>query len=750
MQPATDRVALIINRLAAVVAVLVTISLPFGYAAISFADFSATLEFEAKVKAHALSGLIADSPDAWMFSEARIQALISRDLVAFDDERVQVFSAQGTQVTQSGKAPLAPVFVRAFPLKDGERTVGRVEVSSSLLGLLYDTGMAALLGLLLGSLVFTVMRILPLRALRRVTDALFEEKERAETTLHSISDAVITTDAQAYIRYLNPTAENMLGTTLGTVRGRALSTVVFLVDGASHQPIEDSLYRALATRSAVSCAGSSELRRPDGTGLAVDERSAPIFDREGGVSGGVMVLRDVSVSREYIQRRSWEATHDLLTGLVNRREFEDRVKLALAADEGARNPHVVCYMDLDRFKVVNDSCGHAAGDELLMQVAELMQARIRDTDTLARLGGDEFGLLLERCEIQRGQLIAAEIVAAVNDYVFTWESKVFAVGISIGLTALSADSQRVADLIDEADCACYWAKERGRNRVCVYLPSAMDLAARRSEAGWVARINAALKEKRFTLYQQSYRALNAVAGEKEHLEILIRMVAENGDIIAPGCFLPAAERYNLMPEIDLWVVREVFSHYRRLVAERGGKPLSCAINLSAASINADGFVDDVRKLAAKYKLPPGAISFELSEALTVNHLEAATAFMKQCQAIGIGFGLDDFGTGTSSFGYLKKLPVDYLKIDGGFVKNVESDSVDLAMTEAISRIGHLMGKKIIAKGAENAAIIEKLAALRIDYAQGYGVCLPRPLFAPAGVSAELLVDEGCAPKVTLR
>ena len=744
--PATDRVSLIITRLAAIVAVLVTISLPLGYGVISFKNFSATLEFEAKVKAHALTGLVASSPDSWMFDEPRIRALISRDLVAFNDERVQVFTAQGTLVTQSGKAPKEPVFIRASPLNDAERVVGHIEVSSSLLGLIYDTGVAALLGLLLGSLVFTVMRILPLRALRRVTDALFEEKERAETTLHSISDAVVTTDAQGYVKYLNPTAEQLLGTTLGTARDRALSTVVLLVDGSTNGRVEDSLYRALNEAQPVACEGSSELCRPDGATIAVEERSAPIFDQQGRVTGGVMVLRDVSVSREYVQRRSWEATHDLLTGLVNRREFENRVKLALAEVQEAASPYVVCYMDLDRFKVVNDSCGHAAGDELLIQITQLMQTRIRDSDTLARLGGDEFGLLLERCEVQRGQLIATEIMAAVKAYLFVWEAKVFTVGVSIGMTAISADHLSVAEVIGEADCACYWAKEQGRSRVCVYLASDMDLAARRSETGWVARINAAFQEHRFILYEQTYRPLNAAAGDREHLEILLRMISENGKIIAPGVFLPAAERYNLMPEIDRWVIVEVFSQYHRLVAERGGMPLTCAINLSAASINSDGFIEYVGEQAYKYKLSPRSICFELSETLTVNHLEAAAEFMRQCRTMGIQFGLDDFGTGTSSFGYLKKLPVDYLKIDGGFVRNIESDKVDLAMTEAINRIGHIMGKKTIAKYAENEAIIEKLKTMGVDYAQGYGVCLPRPLLTTAGVSGEFFDKAGSAPR----
>jgi EAL domain-containing protein (putative c-di-GMP-specific phosphodiesterase class I) len=256
----------------------------------------------------------------------------------------------------------------------------------------------------------------------------------------------------------------------------------------------------------------------------------------------------------------------------------------------------------------------------------------------------------------------------------------------------------------------------------------MALAARRSEIGWVARINAAFEDDRFVLYHQNYRVLNTSSDHRRHLEVLIRMIGEHGEIIAPGLFLPAAERYNLMPKIDRWVIHAVFSHYQTLVAERGGFPLTCAINLSGASINADGFIDYIRAEAQRYAMGSASICFELTETVAVNNLQAAAEFIRACKAIGFQFALDDFGTGTSSFGYLKKLPVDFLKIDGGFVKDIESDPVDQAMTETINNIGHLMGMKTIAEYAENEAIVEKLKLMGVDYAQGYGVSLPSPLF----------------------
>ncbi len=740
MHPRRDHATLIITRMATVIAVLVGLTLPIGYALLSLHDLSDQLTFKAKVKANGLSGLIASNPELWSFAENRIQGLISREPVPLANEQVSVFDRQDTLILRAGKMPARPVMSRNAPLFDADRVVGRIEVSASLVELLYEAMAVALLGILLGILIFVVLRVLPLRALSNATNALYEEKERAETTLNSISDAVITTDARGHVRYFNPTAELLIGASLRAVLGRPLSTVVHLVDGTTRERVEDSLYQALTERCVVSCKGNNELLRADKTSVAVEERSAPIFDPEGRVTGGVMVLRDVSISREYVQRRSWEATHDLLTGLLNRREFEGRVQIELTDTQVSGRCHVVCYMDLDRFKVVNDSCGHAAGDELLIQLSRLMQARIRDTDTLARLGGDEFGLLLEGCDIQRARLITAEILAAVKDFHFAWESKVFTVGISIGLTAISPDHLSVPEVLGEADSACYWAKEQGRNRICVYLASDMDLAARRSETGWVARINAAFEEKRFVLFQQTYRTLSTGADINTHLEILIRMIGENGEIIPPGRFLPAAERYNLMPEIDRWVIHEVFSQYHHLVAERGGAPLTCAINLSGASINSEGFLDYVRKQMHQYKLSPGSICFELTETVAVNNLEAAAAFIQECKAIGCQFALDDFGTGTSSFGYLKNLPVDYLKIDGGFVKNIEHDSVDFAMAETINRIGHIMGKQTVAEYAENEAIVEILRTMGVDFAQGYGVCLPKPLFAPLSVTGDLFSE----------
>ena len=600
-----------------------------------------------------------------------------------------------------------------------------------------------MVGLLLGALVFLALRMLPLRALRQATDALFQQKQRAEVTLRSIGDAVITTDAQARVEFLNPAAEALSGWALDRARNRPLTDILQLVDAASGQPVSSAMPRALAENRVVSFGREVDLVRPDGGRINIDDTAGPIHDPQGNITGGVLVLRDVSASRSLARQRAWEASHDSLTGLANRRELERLIEAATGTARDLGKHHVVCYMDLDQFKVVNDTCGHTAGDELLKRFVALLKSHIRESDTLARLGGDEFGLLLEGCSLERAELICADLLAAVRDFRFHWEGKSFSIGVSIGMASVAGDGS-ATEVLGTADTACYWAKEQGRNRACVYRRGDSDLEARRRQVGWIARINAALAEDRFVLYQQQYLPLSAAAEGAIHLEVLLRLIDEDGALIQPGSFLPAAERYNLMPAIDRWVVRTVFGRYRELVAARGGKPLTCAINLSATTLASEGFLDFIRQHAREQALPPGSICFEITETSAINNLRHATEFMRECKTMGFQFALDDFGTGMSSFGYLKNLPVDYLKIDGSFVADLAHDDVDRAMTEAINRIGHLMGIKTVAEYAENDAIIAQLRRIGVDFAQGYGVCKPSPLFA-SGAQGHPVVPSGARP-----
>jgi len=728
MKAIDTKITSVVSRFAILVASLVAIALPLAYASVAYESFSAALDFKAKVKATAIERLVATTPDMWMFAENRLQGLLQREPVRLETEAVQVFDARGELVAEAGEAPVPPLVRRSHIIYDASRAAGRVEVRDSARGILYGIAQAALAGLLLGGLVFLALRTLPLRALRRVTKDLFEQKQRAEVTLRSIGDGVITTDAQTRIEFMNPAAQMLCGWSFTDARDKPLAEILRLCDAVSGAPVVDPLAQALSGNDIGVAHGDLNLIKRDGSSLGIDSSAAPIRDSEGEITGGVLTLRDVSVARGIAQQRSWEASHDTLTGLVNRREFESLLAASLATTRADGLEHVVCYMDLDQFKVVNDTCGHAAGDDLLKEIGQLMRSQLRKSDTLARLGGDEFGLLLWDCSLEHGEIIAGELLATVGRYRLTRDSKVFAVGVSIGLAPVTSDCISSAEVLGMADTACYWAKGQGRNRVSLYRAGESEMAVRRREMSWISRINAALAEDRFVLYHQTYLQLTNVHAPSRHLEVLIRMIGGNGELIQPGKFLPAAERYNLMPSIDRWVIRAVFSGYRSLVEQRGGQSLTCAINLSATSLNDEEFLEFVRQQAHAHSLPRHSICFEITESAAINNLSKSAAFMAECQALGFLFALDDFGTGTSSFAYLKNLPVDYLKIDGSFVKNMENDAVDKAMTETINRIGHIMGIKTIAEYAENAEIIEELRALGVDYAQGYGVCKPSPLF----------------------
>jgi diguanylate cyclase (GGDEF)-like protein/PAS domain S-box-containing protein len=570
--------------------------------------------------------------------------------------------------------------------------------------------------------------------LHALSDALWAQKERAQVTLRSIAEGVVTTDAWGRVDYLNPVAERLAGWTTQEAAGHALAEVVRLADARTGSVVADALDAAAAQ-------GELELLRRDGSALSIRHSVAEMHDRAGRRTGHVLTLRDVSEERRVAHQRSWEASHDVLTGLANRRELVERVQAALAEARAQDRQHVVCFMDLDRFKIVNDSCGHAAGDELLRQVAALMAARLRVTDTLARMGSDEFALLLPGCSLEHAQAIADDLLSAVEDLRFEFRGQVFTVGLSMGLAALDAGSSGADEVLGMADAACYWAKEQGSQRACIYRAGDQELAMRQREKGWVSRIAAALDDDRFVLYHQTYLALTEAGAGRTHLEVLLRMIDEQGQLVAPGSFLPAAERYHLMPAIDRWVIRQVFAGYHAL-QQRLGTPLTCAINLSGNSLNADGLLELIREQALAHALPPRAICFEITETAAINNLRHAREFIAQCKALGMMFALDDFGTGTSSFGYLRNLQVDYLKIDGSFVRNLTADSINRAMTETIHRIGRIMGIRTVAEFVENDDIVAALRDIGVDFAQGYGVCKPAPLFpearprlpAPAGVA----------------
>ena len=446
----------------------------------------------------------------------------------------------------------------------------------------------------------------------------------------------------------------------------------------------------------------------------------------------LLVCEDITEAHNLSQQLTYQATHDALTGLVNRREFENRLGRVLETAIANEGEHALCYLDLDQFKVVNDTCGHVAGDELLRQLGDLLQQHVRKRDTLARLGGDEFAVLMEHCGIEQAQRVAQNLRATIADFRYCWEDKSFALGVSIGVVPITRDSRDVGEVMRAADTACYVAKDGGRNRIHVSRENDEQLARRHGEMQWVVQIQRALDENRFFL---EYMPIEKVAGssgrgkpqvEGRQYELLLRMRDESGMIIPPGAFMPSAERYNLCTDIDRWVVNAAFewlSSHPEHLRDLG----LCSINLSSRSLSDDQFLVFLDRQFRNRRIPPEKIGFELTEAAAIANLASATRFIKVLKEWGCRMALDDFGSGLSSFTYLKSLPVDSLKVDGAFVKDIVDDPLDFAMVRSFYQIGGVTGKETVAEFVESPEILDKVREIGIDYAQGYGIARPRPL-----------------------
>ncbi len=554
-------------------------------------------------------------------------------------------------------------------------------------------------------------------------EALFREKESAQITLQSIGDGVVTTDASCNIEYMNPVAEELTGWSVDDATGCSIDEVFRGFHEETCEPLENPLAVAIRRNRAIKSVRPTLLIRRDGNELYIESTASPIRNDCGDVSGGALVFHDVSEARELNRRLSYHASHDILTGLVNRREFENCLERALKSAKARETSYALCYLDLDQFKIINDSYGHNAGDALLSQLGALLKSKIRWRDTLARLGGDEFGLLLESCTLEDAMNTAEMLRAAIREFKFSWDERSLSLGVSIGVVPITAENQDVATLLTAADSAAQAAKEAGRNRVYSYQEHDIDLMRRRREMQWAARINNALEDSRFELFRQTIQPLQK-AEFGAHYELLLRMRDENGALVSPDLFIVAAERYGITPNIDRWVVEHVF---RWLVSEADERErlMMCSINLSGQSLTDDGFLPFVIQQFQRSGIDAEKICFEITETAAIASYAQASRFINALKELGCKFALDDFGTGLSSFGYLKHFPVDYLKIDGSFVKEILHDPIDREMVRSINEIGHLTGKQTIAEFAENSEIITMLKGMGIDYAQGYGVSEPQ-------------------------
>ncbi|GAB4508952.1 MAG: hypothetical protein Tsb0026_08350 [Sulfuricaulis sp.] len=565
-----------------------------------------------------------------------------------------------------------------------------------------------------------------LEKVRQSEASLLAEKTLIEVTLHSIGDAVITTDASGNIQYLNPMAEQLTGCKIDNVRGKPVKQMMQLIDEEFRRPVENPVEACLRDGHVSGTVEHVVLVRPDGSEVDVVNTAAPIRAEEGrSLIGTVLVIHDVSRAHRMAKQLAHQASHDDLTGLANRREFERVLTKAVNSAESGSNEHTLCYMDLDQFKIVNDTCGHVAGDELLRQFAATLRGRVRDTDIVARLGGDEFGILFQHCNVDVAKRIAESLLARVKETRFVWKDYAFDVGISIGLVSITSREYSIAEIMSAADVACYAAKDAGRHRVHVYRLDDVELKQRHGEMRWVSRINKALEEDRFRLYCQKIAPVADVSSGNPHYELLIRLLDEEGKLVPPLAFIPAAERYNLMVSIDRWVVRkafETFSANKNVVND-----WKFSINLSGQSLCDETFLKFVIDAFDQTNVPPEQVCFEITETTAMANLTQATRFISVLKGMGCEFSLDDFGTGLSSFGYLQTLKVDYLKIDGSFVRDMANNPVNRAVVEAANQIGHAMGMQTIAEFVENDEILRVLRDIGVDYAQGYGVAKPVPM-----------------------
>ncbi len=561
----------------------------------------------------------------------------------------------------------------------------------------------------------------------QVERRLQQEKERQLVTLESIGDGVITTDTNGIIDYINPVGERLTGIADDSAIGRHYLDVLILVDEATGESLADLVTLCLGQDGAMVHADDGVLSHADGTQYNINVSAAPMRGSDDQVIGAVLVLHDITEVMGIARQLGYQASHDMLTGLANRREFERVLERAIRNARAGEGEHVLLYIDLDQFKLVNDTCGHRAGDELLVLLATLLLRHIREADTLARLGGDEFGVLLTDCTLENALLVAEELRQMVREFRFVWQGNIFDIGASIGIVPIRQDSGRLAEVLSAADTACYVSKDLGRNRIHVYAANDREVVHHHGEMTWVHRITQAFEDDRLTLYAQAIVPVVEQGVARSHFEILMRMVGNAGELIPPMAFIPAAERYNLMPTIDRWVVRSTLGQLRQAQGPHERPPVTCTINLSGQSLGDDHFLDFVIEQFHENDVVPECICFEITETAAISNLNRAMHFIDVLRGMGCSFALDDFGSGVSSFAYLKNLRVDYLKIDGSFVRDMVRDTVDFAMVESINQIGHVLGLKTIAEFVESSDILDALHRLQVDYAQGYAIGMPLPL-----------------------
>ncbi|MFT5351507.1 MAG: diguanylate cyclase (GGDEF)-like protein/PAS domain S-box-containing protein, partial [Gammaproteobacteria bacterium] len=554
---------------------------------------------------------------------------------------------------------------------------------------------------------------------KRAAEILRERSERYKNSFEYAAIGMWLGDKDGTIREANPSLCKMIGYSESELIGRNYKEFTHPDDAE----ISNKYHQKLFSGEIDNYRLVKHYLHKDGHYIWADVSVALVRTKDGIPDYDIVHVIDVTKEKAISEELSYHASHDALTDLVNRREFERRTERLLSNIKLDKLEHALCYMDLDRFKLVNDTCGYVAGDELLRQLSAVLKKAVRKRDTLARLGGDEFGVLMEHCSLDHAHRVSKSLQKEIQDYQFIWEGHSFIVGVSMGLIPITERTDNLTELLKNADAACYVAKDAGGNRIHIYHSEDSRAVRRHGDMQWVERLHKALEEDRFCLYAQSIVPLDR--SKSTHYEILLRMKDEQGKIVRPDAFLPAAELYNLMSKIDSFVVEKTF----RLLADNPGfckRVDFCSINLSGQSLAESSFLTFVITQLDESGIEGNKICFEVTETAAISNIAMAMKFISTLKELGCSFALDDFGSGLSSFGYLKNLPVDYLKIDGMFVKNIVDDPIDHAMVKSINEIGHVMGMQTIAEFVENDEIKGMLKEIGVNYAQGYGVDKPQP------------------------
>lgn len=560
---------------------------------------------------------------------------------------------------------------------------------------------------------------------KKAEDALFQEKERLQITLHSIGDAVITTDVDGQVEFLNPTAELLTGWSLETAVGQPLEAIFNVVDEQTGRPVANPVRRCLRRGEIVGLGSHSLLVSRIGRQFSIQDSAAPIRDRQRNIVGSVLVFQDVTEARKLAQQVAHQASHDPLTGLINRREFERRLDRAFSSAKLNATEHALCFVDLDGFKIINDTAGHTAGDELLKQIASLLARYGRSRDSLARVGGDEFCLLMENCSIDQALVVAEHMVEAVRAYRFVWEKRTFSIGASVGLIGIDRDANSIRQILTDADLACYTAKDLGRNRVHTNRKVSAGGSDQPAPMVHIGSLQRALEENLFCLFCQPIRPLQERSPAIAMHEVLLRLLDDRGALIKPDAFIPIAERYGIMPSIDRWMIRETFRRAAGMIGNGDG--LTLTINLSGHTINDKSLLEFICSELAESTFQADHLCIEITETAAIHNFSHAAELIGSLRRRGCRFALDDFGKGVSSMTYLKHLSVDYLKIDGSFISNMADNQIDQTMVAAMNEMAHALGIETVAECAESTTVVERLSSLGVDYVQGFAVGMPAPI-----------------------